>query len=86
MTTPRFVLALLMPLGACAVALAAAETSAPSVAGLDFAKMDRSLNPGDAFYDYANGAWLKNAEIPADRTNIGAGYDPTLETSAANSY
>ncbi|HEX5183497.1 MAG TPA: M13-type metalloendopeptidase [Allosphingosinicella sp.] len=35
--------------------------------GFDIAGMDRSVNPGDNFYDYANGNWAKTTEIPADK-------------------
>jgi predicted metalloendopeptidase len=31
--------------------------------------MDRSIKPGDDFYRYANGGWLKAAVIPAGRTS-----------------
>ncbi|HEY8259465.1 MAG TPA: M13 family metallopeptidase [Gemmatimonadales bacterium] len=41
-------------------------------AGLDTAGMDHAVKPGDDFFDYANGAWLKTIEIPADRSNYGA--------------
>jgi putative endopeptidase len=34
------------------------------------ADMDPSVPPGDDFYTYANGAWLKAASIPADRSTI----------------
>jgi len=34
--------------------------------GLDLAAMDRSVAPGDDFYRYVNGAWLKNTRIPED--------------------
>ena len=40
--------------------------------GIDKAAMDTSVKPGDDFYAYANGAWMKSAEIPADRSNIGS--------------
>jgi predicted metalloendopeptidase len=51
-----------------------AETSAaPSAAGLDVAGMDRSVAPGDDFFGYANGTWVKTTEIPADRSNYSAG-------------
>jgi endothelin-converting enzyme/putative endopeptidase len=33
--------------------------------------MERSVKPGDDFYDYANGDWIKRTEIPADRAGIG---------------
>jgi len=33
--------------------------------------MDTSVKPGDDFYAYANGGWMRANEIPADRSNIG---------------
>ena len=40
--------------------------------GFDASGMDKSVKPGDDFYDYANGAWAKRTPIPADRSNYGA--------------
>src|SRR5215831_15140673 len=40
--------------------------------GVDLAGMDKSVKPGNDFFDYANGTWYKNAVIPADRTAIGS--------------
>jgi predicted metalloendopeptidase len=40
-------------------------------AALDVAGMDRSVKPGDNFFEYANGTWLKQTEIPADRSSYG---------------
>jgi len=40
--------------------------------GVDLAGIDRSVKPGDDFFDYANGAWIKTNEIPADRSSWGA--------------
>ena len=34
--------------------------------GLDLAAMDRSVAPGDDFFRYVNGSWLKNTRIPED--------------------
>ncbi|HEY0012950.1 MAG TPA: M13 family metallopeptidase [Allosphingosinicella sp.] len=39
--------------------------------GFDLAGMDRSVDPGDNFYNFANGAWERATEIPADRSNYG---------------
>jgi len=39
--------------------------------GIDIAGMDRSVNPGDSFFEYANGAALRDMVIPADKTSIG---------------
>ena len=33
--------------------------------------MDTSVAPGDDFFRYANGAWLRKTEIPADRASYG---------------
>ena len=38
---------------------------------IDRASMDTSVAPGDDFYHYTNGTWLKNTEIPADLASYG---------------
>jgi putative endopeptidase len=38
---------------------------------VDRAAMDPSVAPGDDFFRYANGGWLKKAEIPLDRSSYG---------------
>ena len=35
--------------------------------GLDLAAMDPSVSPGDDFYRYVNGTWLKTTQIPPDQ-------------------
>ena len=40
--------------------------------GINPAWMDKSVVPGDDFFSYANGTWVKNTQIPADRSSIGA--------------
>ena len=39
--------------------------------GIDVANMDRSVKPGDDFYGYAVGDWMKRTQIPPDRAYIG---------------
>jgi len=39
--------------------------------GFDLSGMDKSVQPGDDFYAYANGTWAKNTQIPADKSNYG---------------
>ncbi|MCW3836891.1 M13 family metallopeptidase [Sphingomonas canadensis] len=39
--------------------------------GFDAAGMDASIAPGNDFYGFANGTWLKNTPIPADKSNYG---------------
>src|SRR5215475_1642809 len=45
-------------------------STAPS-SGIDVAGMDKSVHPGDAFYEFVNGGWLKVTEIPADKSRYG---------------
>jgi putative endopeptidase len=40
--------------------------------GVDVAGMDKTVRPGDDFFDYANGAWYRTAVIPPDRTSTGS--------------
>ena len=39
--------------------------------GFDMAGMDRSVQPGDDFYGFANGSWARNTPIPDDKSNYG---------------
>ncbi|HEX8234281.1 MAG TPA: M13 family metallopeptidase [Caulobacteraceae bacterium] len=64
--------ALLLSAGAApAQAQAAPPASKPAYGtfGFDTAGMDRSAQPGDDFFAYANGGWVKRTEIPADRSS-----------------
>ncbi|WP_076418227.1 M13-type metalloendopeptidase [Colwellia sp. UCD-KL20] len=45
------------------------------VSGITKANIDTEVRPQDNFYRYVNGGWLKTAEIPSDKTAIGAFYD-----------
>ena len=50
---------------------AAAAAPAFGTWGYDATSMDRAVKPGDDFFDYVNGAWLKRTNIAADRTFVG---------------
>jgi putative endopeptidase len=52
--------------------------------GVDKSLIDQSAKPGDDFNAYANGTWLKTAEIPADRSSIGVGLDVFKVAEARN--
>src|SRR6188768_2665325 len=52
-----------------------ADSKRPADIGLDLAGMDRSVKPGDDFFRYANGTWMKETEIPADRGVFGVGAE-----------
>ena len=63
--TKRAVLPILI--AALAVSAWLAAESRPKVSAVDVAGMDPAVRPGNDFYDYANGGWMKTTEIPADR-------------------
>lgn len=42
--------------------------------------MNLSVKPGDDFFEYANGTWMKNTPIPADRSRYGA-FDILAESA-----
>jgi len=58
----------------CLVALGlgvlAQNAPAQDVHGIAVANIDRSVKPGDDFYRFANGDWIKRAEIPPDRAGV----------------
>jgi len=53
---------------------ASGEVAQGAGLGINPAWMDKSAVPGDDFFGYANGTWVKNTEIPADRSRIGGFY------------
>ena len=63
--------------GIAALALATASVLlvAAYAPGVDLAGMDTAVTPGDDFFAYANGTWLKSTEIPADRSSWGTGAE-----------
>ena len=69
---------LLALLGAGAV-ITAAYGDAPKTEygtwGVDLSAMDKTVKPGDDFFQYANGNWYKNAVIPPDRASTGSFQD-----------
>ncbi|TFI56559.1 M13 family peptidase [Sphingomonas parva] len=54
-------------------AAAAAKAGKPELGtwGFDVQGMNKAANPGDSFFDFANGQWAKTTEIPADRSSWG---------------
>lgn len=69
------VLALTISLSSCGDKTAVTEV--PKAAklgsfGVELANMDKSVAPGENFFEYVNGTWLKETEIPADRSRYGS--------------
>ncbi len=81
----------------CAVALGALSLASASLAaekstsnlqpsygawGFDATGAEMSVKPGDDFFTYANGTWIKRTKIPADKTSYGA-FDTLADLSEA---
>jgi putative endopeptidase len=49
------------------------SASAAATPGIDLAAIDRSIRPGDDFFQFANGSWLARTQIPPDRASWGIG-------------
>jgi putative endopeptidase len=69
--------ALAFSVSACQQAGTGTEQSAQTPGtelGIVPASMDTLVKPGDDFFAFTNGSWVKNTPIPEDRSNIGAFY------------
>ncbi len=47
----------------------AVEATAPVKSGIDVANLDSDVRPGDDFFAYVNGKWVRETEIPADKSS-----------------
>lgn len=50
--------------------IASQDVSTQATPGITVANMDRSVKPGDDFYRFANGEWIRRTEIPPDRAGV----------------
>lgn len=50
--------------------------------GIDLTAQDRSVRPGDDFYQYENGAWLARTPIPPDQAQISTGREGAIRVEA----
>ncbi|HUP66787.1 MAG TPA: M13 family metallopeptidase [Sphingomicrobium sp.] len=75
-----------LALGACNSKPGSAdqEQKAGSAVGVDLASMDKTIAPGENFFLYANGNWVKKSQIPADRSSIGAFFTARQEVEKQN--
>ena len=71
-----------MVLGATFAAALLPAGAAPAGHGIDLSGMDHAAPPGDDFFAYANGTWIKTTPIPADRSNYGVGAALIEKTNA----
>jgi endothelin-converting enzyme/putative endopeptidase len=74
-------------LSACSPSSPKPTVAAPNAAlgafGIDTAQMDAAVKPGDDFFAYVNGTWLKTFELPADKARFGA-FDQLAEKSESD--
>jgi putative endopeptidase len=49
------------------------EGSGTASVGIELDAIDRAVAPGDNFFAFANGAWIKRTQIPPDRASYGTG-------------
>lgn len=61
-----------MLLSVSALSVSSLASAADQPIGINLNAMDSSVKPGDDFYGYANGNWVKTTEIPADRSSTGS--------------
>src|SRR5262245_9080786 len=60
-------LPILIAVAAAGAAVRLAAETRSSLPDVDVAGMDKSIQPGDDFYGYTNGGWMKATQIPPDR-------------------
>lgn len=53
------------------VTLALSINLSAQVSGINLANIDKSVDPRDDFYQFANGTWLKTAQIPGNESSWG---------------
>lgn len=57
---------------ALSIVVGCAEKAPKGTGVLKKEDMNLAVNPGDNFFEYANGTWMKNTPIPADKSRYGA--------------
>lgn len=78
--TPTFKAQVLSAIALLIAGAASASAAEPAKvaslrSGIDVQYNDKSVKPQEDFYRHVNGTWLKNAQIPSDRSSAGAFMD-----------
>jgi len=75
MSRPLLLSVLLLASAAPLAAQSAAPHARYGTWGVATADMDKSVKPGDDSYRYAEGSWLRSAQIASDKARAGYNYD-----------
>ncbi len=86
MKTRAALFALFLATAACTPGGNGGNASAEAGAGIgvDVAGLNKQVNPGDDFDEYANGGWRARTEIPADRSSTGVFLEVFNKAEANN--
>lgn len=71
----KTLLILLVATATCALAQSTPPRPRYGPWGVDYADMDKSVKPADDFFRFAEGTWLRDHPIPADKSGAGYNYD-----------
>ncbi len=71
---------MLMAAAFCMASQLSAQKNGSSIKYIDVANMDKAVKPGNNFYLYANGNWLKNNPVPASKVRWGS-FDMLRQSS-----
>ena len=82
MSVRRLLVPVLVLLAAACGAVVTARQE-PGKLGVDLATFDRSVRPQDDFNRFVNGTWIKNTEIPPDRSSWGSFPELSEKSDAA---
>lgn len=61
-----------LSISVAAIVMLAVAAQADTPHGIDLTAIDKTVAPGDDFYAYANGSWIKRTAIPADQSRWGS--------------
>ena len=59
-------------ISSCSQSTKIEETTMEQNLAIDKADMNLSVKPGENFYQYSNGGWIKNNPVPGDKTQYGS--------------
>ncbi|WP_330183429.1 M13 family metallopeptidase [Nocardia sp. NBC_01503] len=75
-----FLIALGLVPAAAALASCAKDSAPKQLSGPDLAGVDEAVRPQDDLYRYVNGKWLREYQLPPDKTAYGAGSEAAERT------